>query len=116
VRSGEKDELYTEVAGAGAAAASARAAAKVAPMTAVPNADPMASGARHITGDMDRNRGLTPHRRKDLKNPRKKHRIKYGAALVKRSGAVQAVKAPTERYGGEGTGIKSRVVKSRAIG
>jgi U3 small nucleolar RNA-associated protein 3 len=65
---------------------------------------------------IQKNRGLTPHRRKDLKNPRKKHRIKFAAATVRRKGQVQDVRSPTERYGGEATGIKTRVVKSRKLG
>lgn len=55
-------------------------------------------------------------RRKDLKNPRKKHRLAFQKAQVRRKGAVQGVREPTSTYGGEATGVKARVVKSRRLG
>lgn len=55
-------------------------------------------------------------RRKDLKNPRKKHRLAFQKAQVRRKGAVQDVREPTSTYGGEATGVKARVVKSRRLG
>lgn len=78
-----------------------------------PLAEPVAPGARKIDASIEKNRGLTPHRRKDLKNPRKKHRIKYADANVRRKGQVQSVKTGAAGgYGGESTGIKSKVSKS----
>ena len=78
-----------------------------------PLEDPLTSGARQIDKAIEKNRGLTPHRRKDLKNPRKKHRIKYAEANVRRKGQVQSVKSGAAgAYGGESTGIKSKVSKS----
>ena len=78
-----------------------------------PMAEPTGTGARKIGTAIEKNRGLTPHRRKDLKNPRKKHRIKFAEAKVRRSGAVQKVKdGAGGGYEGEMTGIKSRVSKS----
>ena len=67
-----------------------------------------------LFADIEKNRGLTPHRRKDLKNPRKKHRVKFAQATVRRKGQVQEVKkgAAGASYGGESTGIKARVSKS----
>jgi hypothetical protein len=62
--------------------------------------------------DIEKNRGLTPHRRKDIKNPRKKNRMKFDAATVRRKGQVQEVRAAGGAYGGEATGIKSRLTKS----
>jgi hypothetical protein len=59
------------------------------------------------------------HRRKDLKNPRKKNRVKFAKALVRRSGAVQEGGRNRDSglaaYGGEATGIKARVAKSRKL-
>jgi hypothetical protein len=52
-----------------------------------------------------------------MKNPRKKHRMKFADAQVRRKGAVQDVRKPSgSTYGGETTGVKSRVVKSRKLG
>eukprot|EP00890_Picochlorum_soloecismus_P003905 jgi/Picsp_1/4515/NSC_06736-R1_sas10 utp3 c1d family len=78
-----------------------------------PLEDPLTSGARQIDKAIEKNRGLTPHRRKDLKNPRKKHRIKYAEANIRRKGQVQSVKTGAAgAYGGESTGIKSKLSKS----
>jgi hypothetical protein len=82
-----------------------------------PLPDKLVDGARGISSAIERNRGLTPHRRKDLKNPRKKHRLAFEKAQVRRKGAVQDVRTPSAAtYGGEQTGVKSRVVKSRKLG
>ena len=62
---------------------------------------------------IEKNRGLTPHRNRELKNPRKKNRIKFAEANVRRAGQVQPMREKSAGYGGEGTGIKSRVIKSR---
>ena len=73
---------------------------------------------RGITGAMWTNRGLTPHRNKDRKNPRVKHRMAYAKAVVARKGAVREAgdgPAAGVGYGGEATGIKSTVVKSRRL-
>lgn len=43
---------------------------------------------RAITYQMAKNRGLTPYRKKELRNPRVKHKIKYRKALIRRKGAV----------------------------
>jgi hypothetical protein len=56
-------------------------------------------------------------RRKDLKNPRKKHRIKYASAQVRRKGQVQGVReAEGVGYAGEATGVKANITKSRRLG
>ena len=74
--------------------------------------DRIVGGKREINYQIEKNRGLTPRRNKDLKNPRKKHRIKYNKALIRRKGQVQDQRERRESYGGEATGIKSRVTKS----
>ena len=61
---------------------------------------------------MATNRGLTPHRRKDLKNPRVKGRKRFAKAQVRRGGQVVTAKPPAGPYGGEATGIRSKVSKS----
>lgn len=56
-------------------------------------------------------------RRKDLKNPRKKNRIKFAQASTRRKGQVQGVRpAQGAGYGGEATGIKAKVAKSTRLG
>lgn len=43
---------------------------------------------RGITYQISKNRGLTPYRKKELRNPRVKHRNKYRKAKIRRKGAV----------------------------
>lgn len=70
------------------------------------------AAARGVTREIQKNRGLTPHKKKELRNPRKANRIKFAAAEKRRKGAVVAVRKPDGPYGGEATGIKSKIVKS----
>jgi U3 small nucleolar RNA-associated protein 3 len=81
-----------------------------------PLPDQQTDGARKITREIMKNRGLTPHRKKSTKNPRKHAREKHENAEKRRKGQVQAVRKPTGPYGGEGTGIKARVSKSVRLG
>ncbi|XP_053949501.1 something about silencing protein 10 [Anastrepha ludens] len=67
---------------------------------------------RGITYQIAKNKGLTPARKKELRNPRVKHRNKFRKALVRRKGAVRTVRKETKRYGGEISGIKATVSKS----
>jgi len=52
---------------------------------------------RAITYQMAKNRGLTPYRKKELRNPRVKHRNKYRKAKIRRKGAV-CIKLSTIKY------------------
>lgn len=45
-------------------------------------------GRRMITYQISKNKGLTPHRNKEQRNPRVKHRNKYRKAKIRRKGAV----------------------------
>lgn len=45
-------------------------------------------GKRAITYQIAKNKGLTPHRKKEQRNPRVKHRNKYRKAKIRRKGAV----------------------------
>ncbi|XP_046617345.1 something about silencing protein 10 [Neodiprion virginianus] len=69
-------------------------------------------GKRAITRQIAKNKGLTPHRRKDLRNPRLKLRNKYRKAKIRRKGAVREVRKEETRYSGETFGINARVKKS----
>lgn len=70
---------------------------------------------RKITYQMAKNKGLTPHRKKEQRNPRVKHREKFRKALIRRKGAVRTVRTETSRYSGEHSGIKSTVRKGIKI-
>eukprot|EP00958_Prasinococcus_capsulatus_P028386 scaffold6685_cov202-Prasinococcus_capsulatus_cf.AAC.12 len=70
-------------------------------------------GRRDIPRDIMKNRGLTPHHRKDLKNPRKHARVKHNKAVKRRKGQVQDIAGGTAGYGGEATGIKGNLSRSR---
>jgi len=66
-------------------------------------------GRRTITDQIQRNRGLTPHRRKEYKNPRVKHRLKYRKAVIRRRGQVRPVRNELTPYAGEVSGIRAAV-------
>lgn len=70
---------------------------------------------RHITYQMAKNKGLTPHRKKEQRNPRVKHKLKYRKAKIRRKGAVREARTEVTRYGGEASGIKANVKKSIKI-
>jgi hypothetical protein len=44
---------------------------------------------RAITYQIKKNRGLTPHKKKELRNPRVKHRMKFRKAVIRRKGQVR---------------------------
>ena len=75
-----------------------------------------ADGKRAISYQIEKNKGLTPHRKKDVRNPRVKKRKAYEKAKKK----LRTVKRVYEgglkgAYGGEATGIKKNVVRSRKL-
>jgi U3 small nucleolar RNA-associated protein 3 len=75
------------------------------------------SGKRGITYEIMKNRGLTPHRKKENRNPRVKKRHAYEKAIVRRKGQVrEVIKGAAGSYGGELTGIKAGISRSRKIG
>ncbi|WIA21610.1 hypothetical protein OEZ85_000794 [Tetradesmus obliquus] len=117
---GEEDELYAATKAAKASLkAEKRRKQEQQQQLEVPLAEPEAVGQRKISYEIEKNRGLTPHRNKDLKNPRKKHRIKFAQAVVRRKGQVQGVQAAPSAprgYAGEATGIKAKLAKSTRLG
>ncbi|KAF5836525.1 hypothetical protein DUNSADRAFT_5813 [Dunaliella salina] len=115
----EEDDFYKAAKEGAMSRKKARAEKYGAPATVppLPDEEVPVGQPRKITEEIQKNRGLTPHRRKDLKNPRKKHRIKYSDAVIRRKGAVQeATPGAAGSYGGEATGIKARVTKGRKLG
>lgn len=71
-------------------------------------------GKRKITYQIEKNKGLAPHRKKDVRNPRVKKRNKY-EEKKKKLGSTKAVYkgGPGKGgYQGEMTGIKTGLVKS----
>ncbi|CAL8080517.1 unnamed protein product [Orchesella dallaii] len=67
---------------------------------------------RGINYTIAKNKGLTPYRKKELRNPRVKHRMKFRKATVRRKGQVRTARTETRKYDGELTGIKMNVSKS----
>ncbi len=63
-----------------------------------------------------KNRGLVPHRAKINRNPRLKKRVKYAKAVKNRKGAVAPLRVgEAASYGGEATGIRKNLAKSRKL-
>lgn len=71
-------------------------------------------GKRRITYAIEKNKGLAPKRKKDVRNPRVKKRKKYDEKMKKLSSMRQVYKGGEGKggYGGELTGIKTNLVKS----
>jgi U3 small nucleolar RNA-associated protein 3 len=77
-----------------------------------------ADGPRSLTRSILKNKGLTPHRAKDVRNPRVKKRHKYEKAKKKVASQKAVYKggiSQTGRYDGERTGI-TRVHKGISLG
>nr|OQO03746.1 hypothetical protein B0A51_18085 [Rachicladosporium sp. CCFEE 5018] len=74
-------------------------------------------GKRKISYLIEKNKGLTPHRKKDVRNPRVKKRKKYDEEKKKLASMKPVYKGGEGRggYGGELTGIKKGLVKSTKL-
>ncbi|KAL7446400.1 hypothetical protein ACHAXH_008103 [Discostella pseudostelligera] len=73
-------------------------------------------GERAIGKTILKNRGLVAHKPKINRNPRVKKREQYRKALIRRKGAVREVRTDEGHvYGGEATGIKSGISRSRKL-
>uniref|UniRef100_A0A0A9Y5B6 Something about silencing protein 10 n=1 Tax=Lygus hesperus TaxID=30085 RepID=A0A0A9Y5B6_LYGHE len=67
---------------------------------------------RPITYQMMKNKGLTPKRKKDVRNPRVHNKNKFKKAVKNRRGQVREVRKELKKYGGEMSGINKFVSKS----
>jgi U3 small nucleolar RNA-associated protein 3 len=77
-------------------------------------------GRRMISYQIQKNKGLTPHRKKSVRNPRVKKKEKYKEKMKKQKSMKQvfdkgAAAKGSANYGGELTGIKSGLVRSRKL-
>uniref|UniRef100_A0A2S2R6H5 Something about silencing protein 10 n=1 Tax=Sipha flava TaxID=143950 RepID=A0A2S2R6H5_9HEMI len=70
---------------------------------------------RGITYQIAKNKGLTPRRKKELRNPRVKNRMKYRKAKIRRKGQIREPRKEMRRYDGEISGIKVNLSKSIKI-
>lgn len=67
---------------------------------------------RGITYQIAKNKGLTAKRKKEYRNPRVRHKMKYRKAKISRRGQVREVRTELQRYGGELSGIRAGVTRS----
>jgi U3 small nucleolar RNA-associated protein 3 len=81
-----------------------------------PRLDNEVEGERTIGRIIMKNRGLVAHKPKINRNPRVKKREQYRKALIRRKGAVREIRTEEGHvYGGESTGIKSGISRSRKL-
>ncbi|KAI9917922.1 hypothetical protein PsorP6_013021 [Peronosclerospora sorghi] len=73
-------------------------------------------GKRGASYQIMKNKGLKAHKSKLNRNPRVKKRMQYRKAIIRRKGQVRDVRmGEAGKYGGEATGIKSNLTRSRKI-
>lgn len=73
-------------------------------------------GKRGATYEIMKNKGLKAHKSKLNRNPRLKKRMQFRKAQIRRKGQVRDVRVgEAGKYGGETTGIKSNLTRSRKI-
>lgn len=124
---GEDDEFYTAIAEAAAAKKARKAAQQEAFeedkkrfIRSRMDQDTLGGpdAKRKLSREIKTNRGLVKYRKKEERNPRVHNRMKAEKFMKRRKGQVVTMrdKATEEgRYGGEETGIRTGVVRSRKI-
>lgn len=81
-----------------------------------PRIEGMVEGERAANRQIIKNRGLVAHKKKINRNPRVKKREQFRKALIRRKGAVREVRQDeAHKYGGEETGIKINLSRSRKL-
>lgn len=117
----DADDYYATIASQTAAKKADRAARKEAQREATlrgaavrPVEEVGPDGKRAISYAIEKNKGLTPKRRKEVRNPRVKKRKKYEDKMKKLGTIKQVYKGGPGRggYQGEQTGISAGVVRS----
>ncbi|EFJ37982.1 hypothetical protein SELMODRAFT_402703 [Selaginella moellendorffii] len=103
-----EDEFYQEAKAIKLAKDAARAAKEPVPK---PELD-MQETRRHIKTEMEKNRGLTPYRKKASKNLRKKFKMMHGKAVTRRKGQVRDIRMGAGPYGEESTGVRTNLSRS----
>ena len=76
------NEVYEEAREKKKRKKDAKTAKYAAKPTAPPLEEEVIAGPRKVTREVDQNRGLTPHRRKDMKNPRVKVRSSFQSLQI----------------------------------
>ncbi|XP_025110142.1 something about silencing protein 10-like [Pomacea canaliculata] len=71
-------------------------------------------GKRGITYQIEKNKGITTYKKKELRNPRVKHRMKYRKANIRHKVQVQKIR-PKGYYDGEHAGIRAGIIRSRKM-
>ena len=72
-------------------------------------------GPRKASYQIVKNKGLLPSRKKEVRNPRVRHRNKFEKATKKRKSQVRAVETEKKLYSGEAAGIRSDLTRSIAL-
>ncbi|KAG2178027.1 hypothetical protein INT43_003280 [Umbelopsis isabellina] len=109
----EDEDLYENVKAQKAAAKDAKKAEYEAGRMPIISEEDLADGdKRGVTWQILKNRGLTPHRKKENRNARVKHRNKYEKKMKNLSSFRAVAKTPTGAYGGETTGIRTGLARS----
>ncbi len=67
---------------------------------------------RRVNYDILKNKGLTPARNREQRNPRVRQRMKYERSMTKLKSFKAVVKTQDKPYAGEQTGIKKNLAKS----
>lgn len=114
-----EDPYYAAVKAAQMQAKQVKAAKYAFPEREYAPVDKVGEGEKRGAGyQITKNRGLVPHRNKDKKNPRVKHRLKYEKAKTKERTSFYGKQARLDNsgaYGGEATGIKANIARSRKL-
>ncbi|KAI1304078.1 hypothetical protein EDD11_005252 [Mortierella claussenii] len=110
----EGEDYYQEVLAAKEARAAARRALNedLEKSTSFEDTSIDPNDKRSISWQILKNKGLTPHRKKEQRNPRVKHRNKYETAKKKIKSVKRVFTRLEGAYGGEKTGIKTGLARS----